>query len=81
MGEGRHTEMSEPMFTLPLADYELLISHAQTSDMIVECEVCGAWLDRDEEAYASTEDFTGCWKAATRDGKWDHLCKSYRATR
>ena len=73
--------MSEPTFTLPLADYELLISHAKASDCIVECETCGAWLDRDEESCASTEDFTGCWKAATCNGKWDHLCKSYRATK
>jgi hypothetical protein len=68
-------------FTLPKSDYELLISSAQADDMIVECETCGAWLHRSEDACASTEDYTGCWKAATRDAAWDHLCKSYRATK
>lgn len=65
--------------TIPVADYKRLLMAAESDDMIVRCETCGAWLDRDEEAYANVEDFTGCWKAATRDSKYDHLCRSYRA--
>ena len=72
--------MSAPTVTIPLADYNRLVACAESDDMIVWCETCGAWLDRDEDACANAQDFTGCWKAATRDSKYDHLCKSYRAT-
>ena len=63
--------------TIPLEDYARLIALAECNDMMVKCETCGAWLDRDEEACVVTEEFQGCWKAATRSGE---LCKSYRAT-
>jgi hypothetical protein len=66
--------------TIPLADYERLLVAAEMDDMIVWCETCGAWMDRDDEVCAPVQDFTGCWKAATHDSKYDHLCKSYRAT-
>ena len=72
--------MADRMVTIPLADYDQLIASSEADDMIVRCETCGAWLHRDEEACASVQDFTGCWKAATHDSKYDHLCKSYRAT-
>lgn len=72
--------MTDETVTIPLADYRRLLMAAESDEMIVNCETCGAWLDRDEEACASAEDFTGCWKAATCDAKYDHLCKSYRAT-
>lgn len=68
-----------PDVTMPLDDYKRLLLASEGDDMIVKCETCGAWLDRDDPATAVTEDFTGCWKAATRDGDHDHLCKSYRA--
>jgi hypothetical protein len=68
-----------PDFTLPLEDYRRLLLAAEADDMIVKCETCGAWLDLAEPACAAIADFTGCWKAATRDGAHDHLCKSYRA--
>ena len=56
-----------------------MLDAAGLDDLIVWCEVCGAWLDVTDPATASLEDFTGCWKAATRDAKYDHLCRSYRA--
>lgn len=63
------------------ADYRRLLEAAEADDMIVWCEVCGAWLDRDDPAYCNADDFTGCWKAATRDSRYNHLCRSYRAIR
>lgn len=65
--------------TIPLADYKRLLLASEADDMIVRCETCGAWLDRADPATATTDDYTGCWKVATRDGRHDHLCKSYRA--
>ncbi len=70
--------MSETV-TIPKADYERLLQCTEFDDMIVICETCGAWLDRDDPAYSTVEDFTGCWKAALCDSKYDHLCRSYRA--
>lgn len=66
--------------TLTDAEYERLLLASEADDTIVRCEVCGAWIGREEEACAVTEDFIGCWKAATRDPRHDHLCVSYRAT-
>ena len=61
------------------AEYERLLLAADTDEMIVRCEVCHAWLDRDDPACASAEDFTGCWKAATGRQQDSHLCRSHRA--
>lgn len=72
--------MDEPTVTIPLADYELLIGLVELDDMFVICEVCGAWLHRDDPATCSVDDFNGCWKVATRREKDQHLCRSYRAT-
>ena len=63
--------------TIPADDYRRLLKAAECDDMIVNCQVCGAWLDRNEAA--DTEDFTGCWKAGTRDPRYDDTCRSYRA--
>ena len=63
--------------TIPLEDYKRLIDGAGADGMIVFCETCGAWLDREEAA--TTEDYTGCWKAATCDSRYDDTCRSYRA--
>jgi hypothetical protein len=71
--------MAERTITLPLDDYKRLLESAWCDDMMIKCEVCGAWLDRDDPATAKLEDFEGCWKMAARDGKHDHLCRSYRA--
>lgn len=65
--------------TIPLADYKRLLRAAECDDMIIFCEVCGAWLDRDDPATATVQDFSGCWKAATRDSKYDEQCRHYRA--
>jgi hypothetical protein len=68
-----------PTITIPLADYKRLLEAAEGDDMIVWCEVCGAWLDRDDPACAPVEDFTGCWKVASKRPKDEALCRSYRA--
>jgi len=69
-----------PTITIPLADYEQLIALAESDDMFVECEVCGAWLHREDPATCSADDFIGCWKVATGRPKEAALCRSYRAT-
>jgi hypothetical protein len=60
----------EALFVIRAADYARLIEAAEGDDMIVHCKTCGAWFDRDDPACATTEDFTGCWAAAT-GGKHD----------
>lgn len=67
--------------TIPKADYLRLLQCAEFDDTIAICETCGAWIDRDDPAYCTAEDFIGCWKAATCDSKYDHLCRSYRAVK
>jgi hypothetical protein len=64
---------------VPIADYKRLLEATESDDMIVRCEVCGAWLDRDDPATATLDDFTGCWKAASHRAKDSDLCRSYRA--
>lgn len=71
--------MANPvMITVPLADYERLLEASDADDMLVNCDVCGAWLDRADTWTATTDDFTGCWKAAT-GGMRAEECKAYRA--
>lgn len=72
--------MSEPTVTIPLSDYKRLVQALDCDEMIMRCEVCGAWLDLNDSATASVDDFRGCWKAATHDPRYDKDCKSYRAT-
>jgi hypothetical protein len=60
-------------------EYARLLEAAWSDDMLIQCEICGAWIDRDDPAAANIADFTGCWKAATADPKNDHLCRSHRA--
>jgi hypothetical protein len=74
------TNMIEPTVTIPLADYKRLLELTDYDDMIVTCDVCGAWLDRDDPACATIDDFTGCWKVASDRPKDQALCRSYRAT-
>lgn len=64
---------------LTRAEYERLLEAAEHDEMIVICEVCGAWMDINEPACATTDDFTGCWKVATRREQDSHLCVSHRA--
>lgn len=68
----------KPVFIISAEDYDRLLMGAETDDMLVECERCGAWLDREDEAVASTDDYTGCWKSATGRPKDEHLCRAYR---
>lgn len=63
---------------VPVEDYRRLLESTESDGMIVSCETCGAWLDRDDPACASTDDYTGCWKVATRRDCDAHLCRSYR---
>lgn len=74
------TPVPGPTVTIPLADYDRLLELIGHDDMIVICQVCGAWLDRDDPACASVEDFHGCWKIASDCPKDQALCRSYRAT-
>lgn len=71
--------MSDPTVTIPLADYERLLTLVELDDMLITCEVCGAWIDREDPACASTDDFQGCWKVASARPRDAHLCRSYRA--
>jgi hypothetical protein len=71
-------DLGDDLIAVPRGDYQRLLLAAEADGMIVRCEVCGAWLDRDDPACAVLDDFTGCWKAATLDPANDHLCRSYR---
>lgn len=71
--------MSTETVTIPRSDYERLLKAAESDDMIVICETCGAWLDRDDPATATTDDYIGCWKVAA--GEDSDRCKSYRSPR
>jgi hypothetical protein len=64
---------------LTTQEYQRLLDAAVSDDMLLWCDTCGAWIERDDEAACSADDFTGCWKAATHDPRFDHLCRSHRA--
>lgn len=74
--------MSEKVgsISVPKADYLRLFESALDGhdDMLVICETCGAWLDRNDPATATTDDYTGCWKMATGQERYTHLCRSDR---
>lgn len=57
------------------AEYARLLAAAECDDMIAWCEGCGAWMDKDEEAYCPTEDLTGCWRYVSDRGP----CVKHRA--
>ena len=65
--------------TLSDDDYQRLLLAAQSDDMIVFCEICGSWMDRDDPRAATTDEFTGCWFAAICDPKYADDC--YRLAR
>lgn len=71
--------MSEQMVTIPLADYRRLLEAAECDDRLIWCETCGAWIDHDDPAAASTDDYTGCWKVAAGEEAKPDNCRSYRA--
>lgn len=60
--------------TIPIEDYRLLV---ELADGAVElCDGCGAWFDRDDEAFCRGDDVVGCWRYATGDES--EPCKRYR---
>ena len=64
--------------TIPRADYERLLAAAECDRDLAWCEACGAWLEHDDPARATMEDFEGCWYAATCREKDKHLCRQHR---
>ena len=68
------------LIVLSAEDYERLLEAAEADDMLIWCETCGAWIDRNDEAAAHIEDFHGRWKAATGNPRWGHLCRSHRVS-
>ena len=64
---------------LTIAEYDRLCEAAKCDDTLLWCEVCGAWIEIDDPAACSADGFTGCWKAATRKSRDEHLCRSWRA--
>lgn len=72
-------DLGNGLIAIPRADYERLLMAAESDDMLIWCETCGAWLDSDDEACATTADYRGCWKVASAAERDNHLCRSYRA--
>lgn len=73
--------LSEAGFVcVPAADYSRLYESALDGhdDTLVICETCVAWLDISDQVTATTDDYTGCWKMATRRDRDNHLCRSDR---
>ena len=60
--------------TLSDEDYLRLLEAAELDDMLLWCETCGAWIDRNDPRAASTEDYEGCWFGATRDPNYEKSC-------
>ncbi len=52
-GDNLIADDGTPCVIVPVKDYERLLEAAESDDMIVRCEQCNAWLDRDDEACAS----------------------------
>ncbi|TPK59011.1 MULTISPECIES: hypothetical protein [unclassified Mesorhizobium] len=73
-------EIPDTLISIRASDLRSMLTAMEADDSLRWCDTCGAWLECDDEALALTEDFTGCWKAATCNPKWDHLCRSHRGT-
>lgn len=61
--------------TISIDEYKRLLLATECDDMIVICEGCGAWIDRDEPAFCTADEVAGCWKYLTGSG----LCVSHRS--
>lgn len=62
-------------------DLRSMLTAMDADETLHWCSTCGAWIECDSPALATTEDFVGCWKIATGgDAKWNHLCVSQRGT-
>lgn len=64
---------------LPVADYRRLLVSAEADADIDWCEECRAPLFVEEPARASTDEFVGCWYAATGDERYAGECVRYRS--
>jgi hypothetical protein len=64
--------------TIPRTDYDRLVSGLEWDPDIIWCEMCGAWLEHDDRARATADDFRGCWYALTCREKDKHLCRQHR---
>jgi len=71
---------SGPLVTISRADYLELLGLLELDDTFRTCENCGAWLKDGDEALASTDDYTACWKAASGRDRDERLCRSYRVS-
>lgn len=61
------------------ADLRSMLNAMEADETLHWCETCGAWIEIDNPALATAEDFTGCWKIATvGHPDWNHLCVSWR---
>lgn len=72
-GLGPHA--SDGSVRLSMDEYRRLLMATECDDMIVRCDGCGAWIDRDEPAYCPVDDVSGCWEYATGSGP----CVRHRA--
>lgn len=68
----------QKLFVVTVEDYNRLLMASEGDDTIKRCEVCGAWLDIDDPFRATSDDFEGCWKMATRRARDAERCRSYR---
>ena len=68
----------EALFVITASDYARLLEAAELDDMIIRCEGCGAWLDRDDPATCTAADVSGCWAYATGAEKDAEICKRHR---
>lgn len=66
------------LLAVPAADFLRLIEAAESDELFHWCEICKAWIEHDDAALASTEDFEGCWFRATDRPRDSDLCRQYR---
>lgn len=60
--------------TLSDKDYKRLLLASEGDDMIIRCDHCGAWSDRDDPKSATSDDVSGCWYYTTADQKYASEC-------
>jgi hypothetical protein len=68
---------SGDVITITMDEYKRLLESTELDDMIVRCEKCGAWIDKDEPAYFGTdgEEVVGCCRYVTGTG----ACVAHRS--
>lgn len=70
----------EPVFVIRSRDYLRLLQAAGGDDMLMYCENCSAWIDREDPAAARIEDVSMCWAAATCREKDKPMCRRDRVS-